>query len=191
MKDPHKIPQGGEWLPHLARRAVTDHFRGACPEGTPVTEGYLAGQAGVFVTIRSRDGQLRGCRGTMEAQHGDLMEETRAVALTSALQDDRFNPVTAEELDQIVFEVSVLHSMESIPSPAMLDPAIHGVVVQTVDGRRAVMLPGVEGLDTPEQQVEATRRKACIFPGEPVILKRFQVDTFKETAGIPETHVIP
>jgi len=181
MNDPHQMPRGGDWLPRLARCAVAERLLGTCPEATPAPEGYLARKAGIFVTIRTRDGRLRGCRGSLEASGGNLIEETRQVALTSAIQDGRFEPVTAEELEDLVFEVSVLHPPEPVPSLGDLDPARYGVIVLAEDGRRGVMLPGVEGLDTAEQQVEATRRKACIFPGEKAQLLRFQVDKFLES----------
>ncbi|MGB2783890.1 MAG: AMMECR1 domain-containing protein, partial [Atribacterota bacterium] len=37
------------------------------------------------------------------------------------------------------------------------------------------LLPDLEGVDTAEEQVDITKRKAGIYPGEKVILYRFEV----------------
>ncbi len=65
---------------------------------------------GVFVTLNSfRHGkrELRGCIGFPYATT-PLARAVIESAINSATQDPRFPPVSFEELDQIVFEVSVL-----------------------------------------------------------------------------------
>ncbi|MFI5338170.1 MAG: AMMECR1 domain-containing protein, partial [Opitutales bacterium] len=70
-------------------------------------------------------------------------------------------------------------------SPAELDPAEYGVVVTAADGRKGVLLPAIEGIDSREQQLDIARRKAGIEPGEPVTLQRFKAVSFPEApAGI-------
>lgn len=170
----------GAVLPQVARVAVEDHLRGGSRTMGLAAQGYLAHRNGVFVTIRTKQSRLRGCRGTIHPQQANLIEETRAVALSSAFQDERFERVQAEELPNLVFEVSVLHPAEPAASLKDLDPALYGIIVRAEDGRQALMLPGVEGLNTPRQQWEATCRKASIHPEEPVQIQRFRVDKFKE-----------
>ena len=171
---------GGECLPTLARASVAEHLTGVRATGRVPSNDYLQRRAGVFVTIRNRQGALRGCRGTIEPQYADIREETRRLALSSALQDTRFTPVTAAELDHLNFEVSVLHPPTPATSLDEFDPTHHGIIVRTPDGRRALMLPGVEGLDTAERQFRATCHKGGIDPAEDCTLERFVVDKFRE-----------
>jgi len=108
----------GEYLVKLARNAVEQHLKTGqiikMPSDIPPK---LKENCGVFVTINSVKGQgiheLRGCIGfpyptTMLAQA--VIES----AISSATQDPRFNPMEAEELDQVVFEVSVLTPPEPV-----------------------------------------------------------------------------
>lgn len=172
----------GHLLPRVARESVESRLTGAGSRRQPEATGYLARRAGVFVTIRTRDGELRGCRGTIQPQYANVIEETRKLARSSAFQDDRFDPVRRDELAQLTYEVSVLHEPEPAAGLDAFDPARYGIIVQTTDGRRALMLPGVEGLETVTQQYRATCRKGRIDPAEPVQLERFQVDKFTEAA---------
>lgn len=173
-------PHPGQCLPRIARAAVEGRFRpGATPAAIPDHE-YLNRPAGVFVTIRARDGGLRGCRGTITPRCRNLLEETCEVARSSAFQDLRFEPVVEDELDDLSYEVSVLNPPEPVPSAAELDPHRYGVIISTPDGRRGLMLPEVEGLNTVEQQLEATCRKANIDRHEPMSLQRFTTSKFTE-----------
>lgn len=170
----------GDVLPTLARDSVADHF-GLDPQcQLPAPEGYLGLAAGVFVTIRKRNGELRGCRGTIQPQYDNVIEETRQLALSSALQDTRFEPVRLHELDDLTYEVSVLHSPEPATSLDEFDSSVYGIIVRDEQGRRALMLPDVDGLDTVEKQFRATCRKGGIDPDGEVLLERFQVDKFCE-----------
>lgn len=174
---------GGQCLPAVAREAVLERLRGIPANGHWPLNEFLDRSAGVFVTIRRRGGELRGCRGTIIGRQRNLVEETRAVAVMSALNDDRFPPLDAAELDDLRFEVSVLNPAEPVPTLHDLDPARYGLIISTADGRRGLMLPAVEGLDTVEAQLSATRRKAGIAPGEAVSLARFTVEQFAEEDG--------
>jgi AMMECR1 domain-containing protein len=91
--------------------------------------------------------------------------------------------VAADELPNLRFDVSVLHSMEKVSSVEELDPAHYGVVVSTGDGRLGLLLPGVAEIKTGGQQLGLARKKGWIGPDEPVMLQRFQVDHFEEQFG--------
>jgi AMMECR1 domain-containing protein len=88
--------------------------------------------------------------------------------------------VEADELANLRFEVSVLHSMERAASASDLDPARYGVVVSTEDGRRGLLLPGIAEIKTVGRQLGVAREKGGIGPEEPVMLQRFEVDHFEE-----------
>ena len=49
-----------------------------------------------------------------------------------------------------------------------------GIIVES-RGRRGLLLPDLDGVDTPEQQIAISKRKAGIGDGEKVSLKRFTV----------------
>lgn len=170
----------GNLLPALARRAVVTDLSGSY-EPPPAPPGeYLGASHGVFVTIRQRGGQLRGCIGTCVPVCPNIVAETWRVARLAALQDHRFIPVTLAELPGLRFEVSVLHPLEEVTSEAQLDPRRYGVVVSAADGRQGLLLPGITEIKTAEEQLQIARRKGLIKPGEPVTVQRFQVDCFKE-----------
>lgn len=62
--------------------------------------------SGVFVTL-NKQGTLRGCIG-FPLPVKKLSEGLVDAAIAAATQDPRFSPVNIDELDQIVFEVTVL-----------------------------------------------------------------------------------
>ncbi len=81
----------------------------------------------------------------------------------------------AAELDQLVYAVDILNTPERIESVAELDPQRYGVIVEK-RGRRGLLLPMLEGVDTPEQQIEIAKSKAGIAQEEEDLrLWRFEV----------------
>ena len=167
-------------LPGIARKSIIAALRGSnetCPQASG---DYLTKPRGVFVTIRHRDNRLRGCVGTITPASQDLLTETWRNARLAALRDARFTPVATDELPDLRFHVSVVHSVEDVMSPADLNPSRFGVIVSVPDGRRGVLLPGIKDVKTVDQQIRIARQKAWIDPNEPVKLERFQVDNFEE-----------
>ena len=175
-------PHDGTVLPGVARQAVTAELHGNRPSPPTADGDYLSARRGVFVTVRHRNGNLRGCVGTIEPVCSNLVEETWRNALMAAFQDPRFPPVTTRELPQLGFQISVLHSMEAVADPSEHDTNLFGVVVSTPDGRRGVLLPGIEEIKTAAEQLRLARKKGGILSGEPVSIWRFQVDHFSEPA---------
>ncbi|EEG54916.1 AMMECR1 domain-containing protein, partial [Enterocloster asparagiformis] len=89
--------------------------------------------------------------------------------------DPRFPEVREEELDQLVYSVDVLGQATSVDSPDQLDVKRYGVIVSK-GGRRGILLPDLEGVDTVEEQIAIARRKAGIGELETgVKLERFEV----------------
>jgi AmmeMemoRadiSam system protein A len=128
----------------------------------------------VFVTLRSPDGQLRGCIGQLAPTEPDLVREVERAAIAAATRDPRFPPVSDDEIDDLRIEVSVLERPVPIASPSQLDPHRYGVVVHS-GPRRGVLLPNVEGVDTIELQLRIACEKAGIAPGEHFDMERFLV----------------
>ena len=108
--------------------------------------------------------RLRGCIGTTEPQRTTLEEEIIANAISAATQDPRFYPVEKQELENLDISVDVLGAAEEVDGPEDLDPKKYGLVVRTIDGRRALLLPDLEGVDTVDQQIRITCRKGGIDP---------------------------
>jgi AmmeMemoRadiSam system protein A len=173
-------PAGDISPPELARLAVekfvTEEAHMPAPEEP---QGVLAERAGVFVTIRARDGKLRGCIGTIGPTQENVAQEIIQNAISAATRDPRFPPVSPEELADLTYGVDVLSEPEEVGGMGDLDPSRYGVIVETLDGRhRGLLLPRIEGIDTAEQQWQLVHAKAGIKPGTPVRIKRFTVRRF-------------
>lgn len=101
----------GKFLVKLARRAVKEYLETKkVPETTRIVPEKLLQPCGVFVTINSienEEKELRGCIG-YPYPTDPLVEAVIQSAISAATQDPRFNPLTKDELDKVVFEVSVL-----------------------------------------------------------------------------------
>jgi AMMECR1 domain-containing protein len=174
------VTETGMMLPQIARRSIEAAFRGDAEEPDIAAAGILGERHGVFVTIRGPRRKLRGCVGTLTPRFGNTAGETWHVARDAAFRDGRFAPVIARELDQLRFEVSVVLPPEEVASSAELDPRCYGIVVATADGRRGVLLPDVEGVETVGQQLAIARSKGDIGESEPVRIQRFAVMKFRE-----------
>lgn len=174
----------GDNLPALARLAVETYVKDGVELNLPHPHSeLLQARAACFVSLKTLDGELRGCIGTIEPAHETLAAEIVANAINAATRDPRFPPVSSKELSNLRYSVDVLSATEATVF-ADLDPEIYGVIVEDEAGsRRGLLLPALEGIDTPEKQVEIAARKARIEPGTPVRLMRFSVSRYKEKRG--------
>lgn len=141
------------------------------PKGLPA-EMYSK-QAGAFVSIH-KQGSLRGCIGTILPTEDNVAAEIIQNAISASSFDPRFDPITADELKYLEINVDVLGEPEDIDSPSQLDVKRYGVIVSS-GGKRGLLLPDLEGVDTVEDQIDIARRKAGIRPGERLKLQRFEV----------------
>ena len=164
----------------LARLSVEKFIGEGLTLSAPLRPSELLSQrAGTFVTLRTSEGDLRGCIGTTEPSHATLAEEIIHNAINSATRDPRFPRVTVEKLAHMNYGVDVLSAPAPARGPVDLEPSRFGVIIETMDGRRrALLLPGIQGIDTVEQQWKAVHQKAGIRPGEPVRVERFTVRRF-------------
>lgn len=158
----------------LARQALEGYIKtGQLPPLPADLPKELAqGRAGVFVSLK-KQGQLRGCIGTTEPTTKSIAEEIRQNAVSSGLRDPRFEPVTAEELPELVYSVDVLSTAEPCDQSG-LDVQRYGVIVER-GHKRGLLLPNLDGVDTVEQQIEIACRKAGIAKHDKISLERFEV----------------
>jgi len=176
-----KAQVDGAELPALARQTIEAFVREKKVISAPEKLSELLNQrAACFVSIKTLDGDLRGCIGTIEPEKNTLAEELIANAISAATRDPRFPPVRADELSSLNYSVDVLLQPELVRLED-LDPNVYGVIVEDQDGvRRGLLLPNLEGIDTAAKQVEIASRKAGIPPGTEVKLWRFRSERYRE-----------
>ncbi len=130
-------------------------------------------EAGVFVSIK-KFGQLRGCIGTFLPTTNSIAEEIIQNAISSATKDPRFPPVQRNELEDLEISVDVLSSPEPVKDLHELDPKVYGVIVSS--GRRSgLLLPNLDGVDTVDEQISISLRKAGITKDSDYSIKKFKV----------------
>lgn len=104
----------GQLLVRVARASVERLFSDRGPRSLPSIQSKM--QAGVFVSIHncSVGGNiLRGCVG-FPLPRDEFYSSLEEAAVAAATQDPRFRPISEEELDNVIFEVSVLNRPELI-----------------------------------------------------------------------------
>ncbi|RLF24097.1 MAG: TIGR00296 family protein [Thermoprotei archaeon] len=189
----------GVLLVKLARRTVEHYLvRGERLKPPSEVPKRLWKKAGVFVTIERvvRRGtelakMLRGCIGYPEPIH-PLVKAMMDVAIEAAIGDPRFMPMIPSELDEVIFEVSVLSKPELIRTEKPKDR-----VEEVVVGRDGLMVrrpPFYGGLLLPQVAVEygwdaeTFLAECCIKAGLPpdawldedTLVYRFQAVIFCE-----------
>ena len=125
----------------IARDAVRTAVGADAPAST-IADAEFPEASGAFVTLK-HGGRLRGCIGTLQCR-APLAEEIARVAASAALEDPRFPPLKASELEGLDVEVSILGPLEDIDpaDPAAIEIGRHGLVVE--QGRhRGLLLPQV------------------------------------------------
>ncbi len=163
-----------EYEADLARQAVEAFVQSGKRIEMPAdVPRRLLEPAGVFVSLKEA-GRLRGCIGTIGATEPSAAAEIISSAILAASQDPRFSPVEPTELSELSYSVDVLGKPEAATGPESLDPKRYGCIVEC-DGRRGLLLPDIEGIDTPAEQIAVCRQKGGIGPDEPVNLYRFTV----------------
>jgi len=161
------------------------------------TASWLAEHGACFVTL-TQSGELRGCIGSLQA-HRPLLADLKSNAVSAALRDPRFTPLTIDELDITTVEVSLLSESQEMQvrgeadALAQLRPHVDGVIFE-YGHYRSTFLPQVwENLARPRDFLAMLRRKAGLpddFWAEDVKLSRYTVtkwsESEKQLAGQPK-----
>ena len=161
----------------LARKAVEKYVRDKVIARPRTLTPEMKQKAGVFVSIHKR-GQIRGCIGTFQPTQSNVAREIVRNAISSATRDHRFSPVTPEELPHLTYKVDILSKPELVSGKSELDPRKYGVLAE-YRGKRGLLLPDLEGVNSVDQQIEIASAKGGILPDEPVKLYRFEVRRFE------------
>jgi len=166
----------------IARQSIENHLEGkALPEfGLSDT---LKARGAAFVTLTER-GQLRGCIGYTEA-FKPLWQCVSECAVSAAVNDPRFPPVTRSELNGLHIEISVLTPLQPVKSLDEIEVGRDGLMI-SLAGRRGLLLPQVAadyGWSRTEF-LEATCRKAGLptdaYLSPNVKIQKFQAVIFGE-----------
>ncbi len=138
-------------------------------------------RAGCFVTLY-KNGELRGCIGTILPVYDNLAEEIIENAIAACSRDPRFYPVEVSELPLIEYKVDVLSEPIKVRDLTELDPKRYGVIVVSAVSpyKKGVLLPDLEGVDTVEKQLAIAMAKAGIRHDEPVEVYKFTVERYGE-----------
>lgn len=180
--------EDGEIAVKLARRAIEEYI-----DIKLIVKNSYGGKfvekRGVFTTL-TKNGELRGCIGFPEPVY-PLGEAVIKSAISAAVNDPRFPPVTKEELDDIIVEVSLLTKpevvevKERIDLPAQIEIGKHGLIA-TRDGFSGLLLPQVaveENMDS-KKFLDAVCWKAGMEPGcwkdEDTKIEKFSAEIFYE-----------
>lgn len=137
-------------------------------------------RAGCFVSIHTKDhNELRGCVGTILPRYKNLAGEIIANTISASMHDNRFAPITKEELNNLSFSIDVLEEPEAINRINMLNPKKYGLIVKSYDGREGLLLPNINGINTIDEQIKIVKEKAAIDLNEKVLMYRFKTKRFE------------
>lgn len=176
----YTIPERSVYLPALARYAVGEMLsKKRIPPTPPILDPSYTTAKACFVSLKTCDGNLRGCIGTILPQQNSLVAEVISNAISAALRDPRFPPVDIEELPRLGFSVDVLSEPEDVTNLEDLNPRKFGVILEH-GSRRGVLLPDLEGIDTVGEQIRIAAAKAGIRAPEEASVSRFTVERFAE-----------
>ncbi len=189
----------GEILLPIARAAIARVLKVPRAADEDESAPWLAEHGACFVTL-TQFGELRGCIGSLHA-HRSLLDDVKGNAVSAALHDPRFTPLSAEEFDITTIEVSLLSATQAMvvrdeaDALAQLRPQVDGIVFE-YGQYRSTFLPQVwENLARPRDFLAMLRRKAGL-PGDfwaaEVKLSRYTVTKWSESekhiAGDPKEY---
>ncbi|PTN10984.1 AmmeMemoRadiSam system protein A [Nitrosomonas aestuarii] len=174
----------------IARTLQVDHFN---TDAIDISANWLAEPGATFITL-TQYGLLRGCIGSLQA-HQALIDNVSSNAVSAALHDNRFSPVTINDFDSICLEVSLLSTLQPLTftseadALAQLRPGIDGVLME-YGVYRSTFLPQVwERLLQPCEFLGQLKLKAGLCPDfwdDAIRLRLYTVQKWRETDFIKE-----
>ena len=151
-------------LLQIARESIAAVLDGRRPEvDRSQLDEALTRPSGAFVSLHTKDGELRGCIGSIQAV-APLCEAVMANAVNAAFRDPRFYPLQPGELEQVHIEISVMSPIEPVADVSEIEVGRDGLIV-TRGSRKGLLLPQVAteyGWDR-----ETFLRQTCVKAGLP------------------------
>jgi uncharacterized protein len=178
-------PQQRQQLLRIARESIAAVLDGRRPalDASQLDAG-LTRPAGAFVSLHTRDGNLRGCIGTIQPV-APLCEAISSNAVNAAFRDPRFYPLRPDELPDVHIEISVMSPIEAVENVEAIEVGRDGLIISH-GGRTGLLLPQVAteyGWDR-----ETFLRQTCVKAGLPpdswqasgCRIQRFSAEVFGE-----------
>jgi AmmeMemoRadiSam system protein A len=178
-------PEQRSRLLSIARRSIEDVLEGRRPHVDPATlDPQLTQPSGAFVSLHTKDGDLRGCIGSIEAL-APLCNAVASSAVNAAFRDPRFHPVRREELADLHIEISVMSPIEAVRDENEIEVGRDGLIIRR-GAQAGLLLPQVAseyGWDR-----ETFLRQTCAKAGLPhdawrspgCRIERFSAEVFSE-----------
>ena len=117
-----------KFLLKLARDVISALANGNQPSIPEYFSETLSAKLGVFVTLH-KFGELRGCIGFVEGVK-PLQDAVIEMAQSAAFNDPRFAPVSADEVDDLDIEISVLSPIREIHDVNEIEIGKHGLIIE-------------------------------------------------------------
>jgi len=171
-------------LLHVARQAIELKLTDKHSAFEPQTEDKELQRDGASFASIYLNGELRGCIGAL-IPHQPLIRDVAYNAVAAATRDLRFTPITVDELNRCVIEISMLTPMMPMDVNSEQDllsqlrPYVDGLLID--DGsQRATFLPKVwQQLTSPQDFIRRLKIKAGIGPSDwPASIKCFRYHAF-------------
>ncbi len=128
------------YLRNLAMMAIEAGAQNEKFDMPPIPTEKLKEKRGAFVTL-NKQGMLRGCIGLVQART-PLAEAVANMAIAAAFEDPRFPAVTAEELNDLEIEISVMSPLSLASNLNEIKVGKHGLMIR-LDMHSGLLLPQV------------------------------------------------
>ncbi len=128
-------------LKNIAFQSIQSYLKSKKIQIKQVGNNKYLKKFGIFVSLHTKDGNLRGCIGTFDATNS-LIDNIKTMAVEAAFFDPRFYPLTEEEIDNIEIEISVLSPRKRIENIEEIEVGKHGIYI-TKGRNGGVLLPQV------------------------------------------------
>lgn len=172
-------------LLRIARESIAAVLGGARPQLREAEiDAALRKPAGAFVTLKTADGDLRGCIGSIQAVE-PMYKAVSSSAISAATRDPRFHPVRTPELPNLGLEISVMGPIERVTNVADIEPGRDGLIISR-GPHAGLLLPQVaaEYGWGREEFLDHTCIKAGLPPGAwrspDTQIERFSAEVFGE-----------
>ena len=178
-------PEHQSTLLQIARESITGRLDGRSVKVDPATfDAALRQPAGAFVTLKTPEGHLRGCIGSVVAVD-PLCRAVAQSAVNAAFRDPRFLPVTKDEWPGLRMEISVMGPLVPVADLEEIVCGRDGLVVRrgTFAG---LLLPQVAAERKWDRETFLTQ--TCVKAGLPphswhdsdIRIERFSAQVFGE-----------
>jgi hypothetical protein len=166
-------PEEKTELLRLARSAINQFIREKKIINYNTENLNFLAKKGAFVTLKKK-GYLRGCIGFIEPV-APLYQTVIQTSVYAACRDQRFLPVSAEELDDLEIEISVLSPLKKIHDPSLIRVGKHGLVISK-GNKRGLLLPQVPVENNWSR--ETFLKQACLKAGLPPNTWKSEADIY-------------